>query len=94
MTDPVTRAKAAIMRVLYSEAYQQSPSNFVQLFTEEVSQEIDQSVLVERNRCAAIVRSYWSADALMSLNEQQRIMEDMAQDIEQGVEHDRDTPPI
>lgn len=91
MTDPVTRAKAAMIRVVNAwEQDHHSPLGIIGLCEKELVQEIEQAVMVERKRCAEIVRSYWSASVLMSLNEQQRMINDMAEDIEGGVENDRD----
>lgn len=100
MTDPVTRARAAVIRMLEAEKERTekersvSPLSFVNICTKEIQQEIEQAVLVERKRCAGLVRSYNPYRVLMSLEETKRMIEDMALDIEEGVDCDVANPTL
>jgi len=88
MTDPVTRARAAMMRVWERE--KNNPlMRFMETYIQEVSREIEQAVLVERQRCLRLIASYKEITALaVGTQEIRKYVDKIAADIEQGIEPD------
>jgi hypothetical protein len=87
MTDPMTRAQAALYRAYEHEKTTNPWLQLLTVYLKEVAQEIEQAVLVERDRCTALVRRHIPISPMEDI-EKHELLGNIANEITLGVEPD------